>query len=339
MRRAHRPLTIANSLIILRRDRKLLVSHPPAAGDPMTPATALTADELLEAMEDPMRAILFEDPSARAATERLVRSSGQRELVRAWGAVNSTGDPLSLGLLTDALSHAWHAPTETDVEDPDSWAEAFKLNTTRREVTLRLLATRAASSAASSAGCRYETSTLVNMEAKLASSARFSNLESECRLHGSIESLASAQKEYQVADPGLLRHHEVDGTVTRVGGPIRQEGAGVWLKTLSPFRLKVGRQVFITNGEVDVKSGRDGIIATRFTSGVLEIHVACPASALRWLKAEVAAGSTLHLREQPFGGVKKGERASHRWQKPKERPEAVQGREVPLDVILAGAPS
>ncbi|XKH58602.1 hypothetical protein LG293_16250 (plasmid) [Citricoccus nitrophenolicus] len=342
LRRAHFPGTLPDPVLVWRSGRELMASVP--AGIENLPAgrTKATAELVYLVLCTTERTLIVGDRADLRATAKLIADTGSDEQLRGWNAINSTSNAYSVRTLVSALNYSWWAPDHVDTEDVDSWAEAFGVTSPDRHSMLRALATKSSETVKALQQGTLPPSpvmALVRREASLVSSAKYVGLAADCRLHDSIETVTGLQSDLSLADPGLLEHHKVDGSVCQLTGAVDKGHNRFEFRATSPFRSKAGRQVIITDGSTQLPSSFRGIIGTSFRDGSVFITIEFRARDVHWVGLTEKAGLPFFIRDKPFDGVSRGGGSVGRWQKPKEVPTAVEGREVPLDVILAGGPS
>lgn len=343
VRRGAFPGTLQNPVIIWRSGSDLL-AHVPSGVEGLQPGRAKATPELvMTVLCSQERTLLAGDRDDLRATARMISRTGAPEHVRAWNAINSTSNPFSVRTLASALAYCWWAPEHVDVEDVDSWAEAFGVTSPDRIVMLRSLADRAAAVGKTGSGSEdasmSSVKSLVSREAKMCAGAEYVGLAADCRMHEKIEALTTIQNDLTLADPGLLSYHEVDGSVCRLKDPVSVGQNRYEFQVVSPFRSKAGRSVVITDGKVSLPSSASGIISTAFRDGIMFITIQFRPRDLSWVESVRRASDVFHIRDKPFDGVRRLENMTYRWQKPKEIPVKIEGRDLPLDVVLAGGPA
>lgn len=250
----------------------------------------------------------------------------------------SRGLPLSLKLpiLTEALSYRYWLQdnlTETSFED---WADAFNVKGPSLGITMRSLITLAEKGQRPTA-LKHEITvkSLEDMERKIMEQAAWGGISNDCYVYSMLEGFSAKANGLRTLDPGLLEMHVIDGQACRIV-PMNSDSREFSASVSSPFKLKEGKRVRLTDGkemvEVDLR-------ALRFGAGALHAVFAQPSargagllmvSKARKLEAKLYAVDGVF---ESFGAGPKNKR----WLG--DDVQKLTGRDVPLDVMLAGAPT
>lgn len=250
----------------------------------------------------------------------------------------SRGLPMSLKLpvLTEALAvRYWMQDGLTDTSLSD-WAEAFGFSGLSLPETIRELSSMA-TAGIRPAGLVYAKTigNLEGLETRLMSSAGFSGISTDCYVFTMLEGFNAKAGGLRIIDPGLLELHVLDGQVCRVT-PMNVTAGKFTAAVSSPFKFKEGRDVRLTDGQ---RLARTGMQSLRFGGGVLHAEFRTPTNrsgGLDMLRDAKAGIAPLYAAEDVFDG-RGQEIKNKRWMGGDV--ERIPGREVPLDVALAGAPS
>ncbi|WP_230854560.1 hypothetical protein [Arthrobacter terrae] len=303
------------------------------------PAVPLTPDVLEKALIEPLASTVV--PDAKTWAKVLVMADNMPSTdFKALGRRLriSRGLPVSLKLpiLTEALSYRYWLPDTLTETSFDDWAEAFNVKGPSVAFTMRSLIALAQAGTRPTA-LKYEVAVkaMEDMERKIMEQAAWGGISNDCYVYSMLEGFSAKANGLRTIDPGLLEMHVIDGQACRIV-PMNSDSREFSASVSSPFKLKEGKKVRLTDGkeiaEVDLR-------ALRFGAGALHAVFAQPSARgagllmvtrARKLEAKLYAVDGVF---ESFGSGPKNKR----WLS--DDVQKVTGREVPLDVMLAGAPT
>jgi hypothetical protein len=243
---------------------------------------------------------------------------------------------VKLPILTEALAYRYWLPEGKDERSFDDWAEAFDVKGPSMSITMRSLISLAADGKRPDS-LKYPKAiqSLASTELALMKQAEYSNLSSDVQLFGLLNSYSAKAGGLRLLDPGLLTMHVLDGQACKIV-PMNVAHADFTASVTQPFKLKVGKSVRLTDGTTVVDASLD---ALRYTEDALHAVFSQPSEAGggRGMVLTAHKGQApLYAMEDPFSLHGRGIK-NRRWFE--KSVEQVTGRDVPLDVILAGAPA
>jgi hypothetical protein len=250
----------------------------------------------------------------------------------------SRGLPVSVKLpvLTEALAYRYWLPDGLDEGSFEDWAQAFGVKGATTNLTMRSLVALAADGQRPS-GLKYEQGIkgLEDLERKIMDQAKWGGISNDCAVYSMLESVSAKASGLRTLDPGLLDQHAIDGQVCKIV-PMNSDSREFSASVSSPFKLKEGRKARLTDGkdvvEVDLR-------ALRFGEGALHAVFSQPArggSGPLMVSRAKALTAPLYALDGVFEAFGSGPK-NRRWLS--QTVEPLTGREVPLDVVLAGAPT
>jgi hypothetical protein len=250
----------------------------------------------------------------------------------------SRGLPVSLKfpVLTDALNYRyWLQDTLTETSF-DDWADAFNVKGPSLAITMRSLIALAEKGVRPTA-LKYEITVkaLEDMERKIMEQAAWGGISNDCYVYSMLEGFSAKANGLRTLDPGLLDMHMIDGQACRIV-PMNSDSREFSASVSSPFKLKEGKKVRLTDGkemvEVDLRALRfgDGALHAVFSQPSARGAGLLMVSKARKLEQKLYAVDGVF---ESFGAGPKNKR----WLG--DDVQRVAGRDVPLDVMLAGAPT
>lgn len=242
---------------------------------------------------------------------------------------------VKLPILTDALSYRYWMQdglAENSVED---WAEAFGLTGQKMPALLRTLIDLA-SQGRTTGNLGYDKSAkaLMSLETKLMEQCQYSGISTDIYVYQMLEAFNSKANGLRAVDPGLLEIHAMDGQACKLV-PMNVAHATFTASVSSPFKLKEGREVRLTDG---ISIATTTLEALRFGGGVLHAVLSTPSRRSEgplMISRAKAGNGVLYAVEGVFESRGKPLQKK-RWLGGDV--ERIAGRDVPLDVALAGAP-
>ncbi|MET4144318.1 hypothetical protein ABIB45_001185 [Arthrobacter sp. UYCo732] len=303
------------------------------------PAMDLAPDKLAELLIEPQACTVVPDNKTWAKILVMADNMPSNDFKALGRRMRiSRGLPVSLKLpiLTEALSYRYWLQdnlTETSFED---WADAFNVKGPSLGITMRSLITIAEKGQRPTA-LKYEAAvkSLEETERKIMEQAAWGGISNDCFVYSMLEGFSAKANGLRTMDPGLLEMHTIDGQACRIV-PMNSDSREFSASVSSPFKLKEGKKVRLTDGkemvEVDLR-------ALRFGAGALHAVFSQPSSRgagllmvsrARKLEAKLYAVDGVF---ESFGAGPKNKR----WLG--DDVQKLTGRDVPLDVMLAGAPT
>lgn len=241
-----------------------------------------------------------------------------------------------LPILTEALSARYWLQDGLDETSFEDWCTGFDLEDLTITAQLDELIGLA------SDGDRNEnfkyTKTVTAMEVlerKIMENCTYSGISNDCYVYSMLENYGVKANSLKTIDPLLLPLHALDGQVCRIV-PMEVREDGFTSSVSTPFKFKEGARCNLTDGysvaAVTMKS-------LRYGGGVLHAEFSNPSSKSRgsaMIDRARSGNATLYAVEIPFESFGKP-LENRRWLG--EPVEAIPGRQLPLDVILSGAPT
>lgn len=328
-------LVETTGMIFIARD--VLMYHPLGS-----PAVPLTADMLNAQLVEMDSSIVVADAgtlSALAAFAESAPASDPGALRRRLAILAALGDSVKLPVLTKALATRYWLPDGLDEESLADWAEALEVKGPTNQITMRSLIALARD------GMRLESlnyektvSSIEALERRMMDSAVYSDVGNDCTMLERLEVHNAKITGLRALDPGLLEMHMIDGQVSRVT-PLGVTFTTFTAKVSSPFKLKEGRDgVRLTDGYSVVSASLDEL---RYGEGVLHAVLTIPTrgkfaeSARQMVQRAHDGHGPLYATEKVFETAATA-LVNKRWLGGDVEP--VQSRNVPLAVLLAGAP-
>lgn len=307
------------------------------------PAQPLTAQVLAGALTNLGSSTVVADAETmnRLATYAdNLPSGGSDALARRVMISRGLNKSLKLPVLTDALAARYWLPDGRDEASFDDWAEAFGAAGPSRAITMRSLISLARDGIRpESLGFDKTVSGLEGVERRAMETSLYSGASADCELFSLLERHGAKEAGLRVLDPGLLEMHKIDGQVCRVA-PLGLTDSTFTAKVSSPFKLKEGRGgVRMTDGKNVFDGSLDSL---RYGDGVLHAVFGFPQRgknkelSRRMVREAHRGDSVLYAAEPVFEAVSSS-LINKRWLGGDV--ETVSGRQVPLAVMLAGAPA
>lgn len=303
------------------------------------PAVPLTPDVLEKALIDPLACTVVADAKTWAKVLVMADNMPSTDFKALGRRLRiSRGLPVSLKLpiLTESLSYRYWLPDTLSETSFDDWADAFNVKGPSIGFTMRSLMALAQAGVRPTA-LKYEVAVkaMEEMERKIMEQAAWGGISNDCYVYSMLEGFSAKANGLRTIDPGLLEMHVIDGQACRIV-PMNSDSREFSASVSSPFKLKEGKKVRLTDGKeiVDVD-----LRALRFGDGALHAVFSQPSargagllmvSRARKLEAKLYAVDGVF---ESFGAGPKNKR----WLG--DDVQRVAGRDVPLDVMLAGAPT
>jgi hypothetical protein len=310
------------------------LTYQPISNVPET----LTPEKLAELLVEPEASVVVADLHTHARMMVMadnMPSSDFKALARRLRM--SRGLPLSvkLPILTEALARRYWLQDGLNDSSLDDWAAAFGIRSPSQALRMRDLIDLA-SDGIRPASLKYGATVkaMEELEQKIIKNCEWSTLSNDCYVYGMLESATTRASGLKNLDPGLLEMHTIDGTVCKIV-PMDLRHRTFTSSVSSPFKLKEGKKSRITDGQEFAEVTMESL---RFGDGALHaVFTQPPARSAGPLMISRShnSGAPLYAMEDPFdlpGRALKNKR----WLG--EPVKSVTGRDVPLDVVLAGAP-
>lgn len=262
-------------------------------------------------------------------------SNDSRSLARRLRISQSLPGSVKMPILTRALAYRYWLPEGLDDHDSEQWAESFDITSPTTAIKMRALMALARTSL-TNAALKFKETTfkLEDLERRLHESAAFGGRANDNYIYEMLDQFGAIAGGLRSIDPGLLEMHVLDGTVCRITPQNNDYGA--FTATVSnPFKLKEGAKVRLTDGtgvaECTLKK-------LRFASRRLYAEFTQPGArsggSLMITRAK-NGDSPLYVTESVYASFGSGPK-NKRWTSGAVEP--LTGRNVPMDVIIAGAP-
>lgn len=243
---------------------------------------------------------------------------------------------VKLPVLTEALATRYWMQDGLADNSFDDWAEAFGVQGQKLPATMRaLILLASAGKRLNGLGYEKQIKGLESLEMRLMEQCKWSGISTDCYVYDMLESYNSKANGLRVVDPGLLEMHAMDGQSCRIV-PMNVTTVNFTASVSSPFKLKEGRGVRLTDG---ISTATTKLDSLRFGGGTLHAVFDLPSvrsGGRDMIKAAKAGHAKLYAVEDVFesrGAALKNKR----WLGGDV--ERIGGREVPLDIALAGAPT
>ncbi|WP_026535893.1 hypothetical protein [Arthrobacter sp. H14] len=249
----------------------------------------------------------------------------------------SRGLPVSMKLpiLTEALSSRYWLQDGLAENSIADWAEAFDVAGPSTAITMRSLITLASDGQRPTA-LKHGRSVdgMADLEKRIMEQCAWSGISTDCYVYSMLEQYSAKAIGLRTIDPGLLEMHMIDGQVCKIV-PMNVAHKTFTASVSSPFKLKEGRKVRLTDGEQIAEVYLNSL---RFGEGSLHAVFEQPGSrgpgALMISRAKKGT-APLFAADAVFESFGTGLK-NKRWMG--DAVQRVTGRDVPLDVALAGAP-
>lgn len=239
-------------------------------------------------------------------------------------------------ILTDALAYRYWLPEGKDEASYADWAAAFNATGPTMSLSMRKLIDFAVDGV-KYGGLKFEktVSALRSAEARLMDQCIWSNISSDVQVFGMLESYSNKINALRTIDPGLLELHVLDGRVCKVK-PMNHTQRDFSASVSQPFKLKENKSLRMTDG---YGLADTTMTELRFGSGEMHAVFEQPSAAGPGQAMVLSAKKGTHplyIAEGTFD-MPASRPTNRRWLSG-TKVERVEGRTVPLDVILAGAP-
>lgn len=289
-------------------------------------------------LSDEHKITVIADTAAFYALQTIAETEpedGYSSIKKRLKAIAGLPGSMRLPVLTDALAYRYWLPEGKDEKNLDDWADAFGAKGPTMSLTMKTLI-ELATDGARPKSLKYDTVTgsLKSTEVRLMEQCVWGNISSDVQVFGMLESFTSKFNSLRTIDPGLLELHVLDGRVCRVV-PMNETQKEFTASVSQPFKLKEGAKLRMTDGTQIVETTLESL---RYGAGALHAVFSQPSSRGNGatLVASAKRGTMpLYVTEGTFdmrGNFPKNKR----WLN--GNVERITGRDVPLDVILAGAP-
>jgi hypothetical protein len=298
----------------------------------------LTPEKLAEILVEPLASTVVADLPTHARMMVMadnMPSTDYKALARR--VRMSRGLPLSLKMpiLTEALARRYWLQDGLDDASIKDWTDAFGIRGPSEAIRLRDLIDLASDGARpASLGYVKAVTSMEVLEQKIMQNCAYSSLSTDCYVYQMLETATTRANALRTLDPGLLEMHTIDGQVCKIV-PMDIRHDKFTSSVSSPFKLKEGTKSRLTDGQDFAQVMMESL---RFGDGSLHAVFTQPgartAGPLMISRAH-NSGAPLYAMEDPFDLPGKALK-NKRWLG--DPVAAVTGRDVPLDVVLAGAP-
>lgn len=243
---------------------------------------------------------------------------------------------VKLPILTEALTTRYWMQDGLEEKSVEDWATAFGLTGHKLPTVLRTLIDLA-SSGKTTGTLGYEKAAkgMMDLETRLMENCQYSGISTDIYVYQMLEAFNAKANGLRAVDPGLLALHAMDGQSCKLV-PMNVAQKNFTASVSSPFKLKEGREVRLTDG---ISLATTTLESLRFGGGVLHAVLDMPSQRgegpLMISRAKAGKG-VLYAVEGVFESRGRALK-NKRWLGGDV--ERIGGREVPLDVALAGAPT
>ncbi|HEX9089536.1 MAG TPA: hypothetical protein VF867_18745 [Arthrobacter sp.] len=289
-------------------------------------------------LSDPDKITVIADSDTRYALQAVAETEpteGYNSIKKRLKTVASLPGSMRLPVLTDALSYRYWLPEGLDEDSLSDWADAFGAKGPTMSLTMKTLIELATSGKhPEGLGYTKTITSLQSTEVRLMEQCVWGNISSDVQVFGMLESYTSKINSLRTIDPGLLELHVLDGRVCRIK-PMNVETRTFTASVSQPFKLKEGRALRMTDGHVIVETTMESL---RYGAGELHAVFEQPSSRGKGatLVASAKSGAMpLYVTDGTFD-MRASFPKNKRWLSGSV--DRISGRDVPLDVILAGAP-
>jgi len=340
------------SVLFWLSHNKLVCSAGPT--DPVHPATAQIIGEAFTAVG-----------VIPVATDRLARARMLRTVEQSGGTVPVLNDlgasTISLAavarqmrftttfpansrlvVLADALARKYWLPAGLDTTNIEHWRRAFGMT-----ADVASLQTLVGMVTAASGNPSVTFRALLAAEAGALKSIIFPGTGPAARAFTSAEKVGEAWSATERTDP-LLRHRcIVEGTVARVR-LLHRNGSTISGSVSQPFRLREGEVLGMFDDTSSENTARIVLVSMGFTDTLVaefgpvtsknKQRRSATAGAFAFMDSALAAHETVLVTNSPYLSSAPPS-STNRWTGKPDPAETPIARDVPLDVVLAGAPS
>lgn len=328
--------TKATGMIYLQGGRRLMYrsveTHKAAALVPRELDALLTAEESSTVVADPAthaRLMVMADN---------MPASDYNALGRRLRVSRSLPVSQKLPILTEALSYRYWLQEGLDDTIFEHWCTGFGLDgaaiTDQMDSLIEL-----AEDGERSDDLKYPAAvrSMEKTERKIMENCTFSGISTDCHVYAMLDGYGVKANSIRTLDPGLLEMHSIDGQVCRVV-PMELRSDSFTASVSTPFKFKEGASCNLTDGR---RISAVTMESLRYGGGALHAQFSNPSSRKtnpgEALIARARAGlSRLYAVEIGFESFSRGPEERRWLGEPVAR---VEGRQVPLDVVLAGASS
>lgn len=239
-----------------------------------------------------------------------------------------------LPILTEALAYRYWLQEGLSDDLFEDWCTAFDLDGLSTAAQMEALIEQA-SDGVRSEKFKYPKviAAMEILEHKILENCTYSSISTDCYVYSMLEQYGVKANSLRTLDPGLLEMHAIDGQVCRVT-PMEMRAESFTAAVSTPFKFKEGAQCNLTDGH---ETSAVIMESLRYGGGTLHAQFSQPSSRNNGaaLIARARSGhAALYAVEIPFESFGKALK-NRRWLG--DPVEAVQNRQVPMDVVLAGA--
>lgn len=243
---------------------------------------------------------------------------------------------VKLPVLTEALTTRYWMQDELAENKVEDWAEAFGLTGQKLPTIMRSLIGLASQGRTTGAlGYEKTVKGMMDLETRLMGNCQYSGISTDIYVYQMLEAFNAKANGLKALDPGLLALHAMDGQACKLV-PMNVAHGSFTASVSSPFKLKEGREVRLTDG---ISIAATKLESLRFGGGVLHAVLDMPSARgegpLMISRAKDGKG-VLYAVEGVFESRGRALK-NKRWLGGDV--ERIAGRDVPLDVSLAGAPT
>ena len=238
-------------------------------------------------------------------------------------------------IITDGLTHKFYTPNDTDDTSIHQWGKLFGLDAQTPDGLYRLFAT-----ASESEKRPHEIVRGIEINERNAISLSvYATAKAACKSYDSTEQLLSNCEALIALDPRLRERNVLQGTLTKMKFQNRKS-MYVTVRIESTCNLRENTDVWVIDGNSNevIESSIKGI---GFVTDTLTGKLSSPRSGgLTFLSFNEKTYKSLYVLPKPFFafGANRIGTTSNDWSA-KNAGEQIEGREIPLVIALAGAPT
>ena len=335
-----------SAAVYFNEDKRLCLAHSESPTGALTVEffTAVAFSAHLETAMANKTSIVFADRGTFGYASKIIeshaeaaRASDYSDFSRAWPFLSdlrqmklaASMTSRVLPILADVLSNQFWIPTGLEGTRIDEWTAMFGITGSNPAKVQKLIEVASEGETTPTTTRIQKDATTVEFSAM--ASARYSGLSSQCAQFKKVEDCSGADKALICLDPKLLERNSITGDVCKIHIVSVKEGTFT-AQVSAPFKLKPNSDVYLldpTGNQVvearliKLSVGADELLAIfsmpRQTSIVTEAH---------------EDYRSIYATPKPFGGGRGY--AGTKWAGSTDKITVIK-REVPLDVILAGA--
>ena len=235
-------------------------------------------------------------------------------------------------IITDGLTHKFYTPNDTDDTNIHQWGNLFGLDAKTPDGLYRLFATAAESESRPHKIIRG----IENNERNAISLSVYATAKAACKSYDATEQLLTHCEAIVALDPRLRERNVLQGTLTEMKFQSRKHSY-VTVRINSTCNLRENSDVWVIDGKSN-EVIESSVKSIGFVTDTLTGNLATPRShGSSFLLYNEKSYKSLFVLAKPFF-ASAYTKAGNDWSA-KDAGEQIEGREVPLAIALAGAPT